>query len=176
MAGQTGKASRISPPVARAESRSRARLHARTSHIGAWRRQLWFRLCAGKRTIAYADTDRTLRSLRSQVGGPAFRLPIETMPATNDSGGNEKRGMLMAGKYAIECAGCQAWCGWQYPDTGPSYASGGEQGYSEGPGENYVADNNERCCSARCLNIYNQSLKHIHPGDEDWVDPEERGA
>lgn len=51
--------------------------------------------------------------------------------------------------YIIYCR-CGEPCGYQYPDTGPTYSSGGEQGYAEGPGEDFTL-NDEWFCSQECL-------------------------
>ena len=51
--------------------------------------------------------------------------------------------------YIIYCPECDNPCGIQHPDRGPSYASGGEQGYAEGIGENFVI-NGEWYCSQEC--------------------------
>jgi hypothetical protein len=50
----------------------------------------------------------------------------------------------------IHCAFCDDPCGKEYPDTGPTYSSGGEQGFREGIGENFIL-NDEWYCSQMCL-------------------------
>ena len=51
--------------------------------------------------------------------------------------------------YIIYCPQCNQPCGKQYPDSGPTYSSGGEQGYSEGVGENFVYRDKWHC-SEKC--------------------------
>ena len=52
----------------------------------------------------------------------------------------------------IYCPQCDTPCGIQHPDRGPSYSSGGEPGYAEGIGENFVW-NDEWYCSEECLRL-----------------------
>lgn len=49
----------------------------------------------------------------------------------------------------ILCAVCDEPCGREYPDSGPTYDSGGEPGYREGRGENFEVSG-EWYCSAEC--------------------------
>jgi len=52
----------------------------------------------------------------------------------------------------IYCPTCDVVCGRDYPDTGPSYSSGGEPGFREGPGEDFVYKG-EWYCSAECRDV-----------------------
>lgn len=45
----------------------------------------------------------------------------------------------------IYCPQCGEPCGKYYPSTGPTVHSGGEIEFSEGIGENFIADGNWHC-------------------------------
>jgi hypothetical protein len=52
--------------------------------------------------------------------------------------------------WTIVCPVCDEPCGRDYPETGPTYDSGGEPGFREGIGEDYQLDG-VWYCSAECL-------------------------
>ncbi len=56
----------------------------------------------------------------------------------------------MSGSSIIVCFVCDKPCGKYHHDTGPSYYSGGEQGYIEGPCENFVF-RDQFHCSQECM-------------------------
>ncbi len=50
---------------------------------------------------------------------------------------------------AILCGYCEEECGRVYPETGPTYASGGEPAYEAGKGEDFEYDG-EWHCNEKC--------------------------